>query len=43
MDRFEAMEAQFSNRTPFTSHVQQFSKAEFKDRITRIIAERKRV
>ncbi|GHU94837.1 glycosyl transferase [Spirochaetia bacterium] len=43
MDRFETMEAQFSDRIPFTRHVQQFSKAAFGDRITRIIAERKRV
>ncbi|GHV77108.1 glycosyl transferase [Spirochaetia bacterium] len=41
--RFEAMEGQFSDRMPFTSHVQQFSKAEFKNRVTRIIAERKRI
>ncbi|GHV02248.1 glycosyl transferase [Spirochaetia bacterium] len=43
MDRFETMEAQFSDRVPFTNHVQQFSKEEFKSRIVRIIAERKRV
>ncbi|GHV82277.1 glycosyl transferase [Spirochaetia bacterium] len=43
MDRFETMEAQFSSREPFTAHVQQFSKTEFKKRITRIIAERKRI
>ncbi|GHU78945.1 glycosyl transferase [Spirochaetia bacterium] len=43
MDTFETMEAQFSDRVPFTRHVQQFSKEEFKSRIVRIIAERKRV
>ncbi|GHV16190.1 glycosyl transferase [Spirochaetia bacterium] len=43
MDRFETMEAQFSDRKPFTRHVQQFSKAAFAGRITRVIGERKRV
>jgi glycosyltransferase involved in cell wall biosynthesis len=43
MDKFETMEAQFSDREQFTRHVQQFSKEEFKSRIVRIIAERKRV
>ncbi|GHT81323.1 glycosyl transferase [Spirochaetia bacterium] len=41
--RFEAMEGQFSDREQFTRHVQQFSKTEFKNRVMRIIAERKRV
>ncbi|GHT74646.1 glycosyl transferase [Spirochaetia bacterium] len=43
MDRFESMEAQFSDRVPFTNHVRQFSKKTFIDRITQIIAERKRI
>jgi glycosyltransferase involved in cell wall biosynthesis len=43
MDRFEAMEAQFSCREPYTTHVQQFSKKAFIDRVTRVIAERKRI
>jgi glycosyltransferase involved in cell wall biosynthesis len=43
LDRFEAAEASFSNRKQFTSHVQQFSKAEFKKRIQKVIAERKRI
>jgi glycosyltransferase involved in cell wall biosynthesis len=43
LEKFETMEAHFSDRVPFTYHVQQFSKAAFIDRITRIIAERKRI
>ena len=43
--RFEAMEAEgtFKNREAFTDHVQQFSPEAFKERIKKIIAERKRV
>jgi glycosyltransferase involved in cell wall biosynthesis len=43
LDRFEAMEEQFQNRTLFTRQVEQFSKAAFIRRIERIVAERKRV
>ncbi|GHT83680.1 glycosyl transferase [Spirochaetia bacterium] len=43
MEKFEAMEAQFSGRTPFTNHVQQFSTKAFIDRVTQIIADRKRI
>ena len=45
LNRFEAMEAKgvFSNREIFTNHVQKFSIEAFKERITKIIAERKRV
>lgn len=43
MDRFEAMEAHFQNRTLFTRQVQQFSKTAFINRIERIVAERLRV
>jgi glycosyltransferase involved in cell wall biosynthesis len=43
MDTFESMGAQFFNREQFTGHVQQFSKEAFIDRVTRIIAERKRI
>jgi glycosyltransferase involved in cell wall biosynthesis len=41
MERFEEMESGFTNREQFNEQVQQFSKAEFKNRITRIIAERR--
>ena len=45
LDRFEALEAKgtFKNRKVFSDHVQQFSKEAFKERIQRIIAERKRI
>jgi glycosyltransferase involved in cell wall biosynthesis len=43
LDRFEAAEARFADRAPFSDHVRQFSKAEFIGRIQRILAERKRV
>ncbi|MDR1325330.1 MAG: glycosyltransferase [Treponema sp.] len=43
MERFEASEKSFSNREVFTAHVQQFSREAFKERITRIVAERRRV
>ena len=43
MERFEVREKSFSKREPFTAHVQQFSREAFKERITRIIAERRRV
>jgi glycosyltransferase involved in cell wall biosynthesis len=37
MERFEKNEEQFANRSQFTSHVQQFSKDEFKKRIQRVL------
>ena len=45
LDRFETMEKQgaFSDRAVFTNHVGQFSAEMFKERISRIIKERKRV
>jgi glycosyltransferase involved in cell wall biosynthesis len=43
MDRFEAMEGQFSGREAFTEQVKPFSREAFKERVSRIIAEQKRV
>jgi len=45
LDRFETMEAKgaFRSREAFANHVQQFSPNAFKERIQRIITERKRV
>ncbi|MDR2418569.1 MAG: glycosyltransferase [Treponema sp.] len=43
MERFEASEKSFTNRAAFTAHVQQFSREAFKERVARIIAERRRV
>jgi glycosyltransferase involved in cell wall biosynthesis len=43
MDRFEEIETSFSVRAIFTEHVAQFSREAFKERIMRIIDERKRV
>ena len=45
LDRFEAEEARgaFTNRDLFSEHVRQFSSEAFKERVIRIIAERKRV
>jgi glycosyltransferase involved in cell wall biosynthesis len=45
LDRFEAAEARgdFKNRDSFSEHVKQFSCEAFKERIRRILAERKRV
>ena len=43
MDRFEALEVQFTRREPFTQQVQQFSKEAFIKGINRIIEERKRI
>jgi glycosyltransferase involved in cell wall biosynthesis len=43
MDKFESMEAQFASREAFTGHVRQFSKEAFIDRVTRVIAEGKRI
>jgi glycosyltransferase involved in cell wall biosynthesis len=45
IDRFEALDAKgtFKNREVFSNHVMQFSTEAFKERVQRIIAERKRV
>jgi glycosyltransferase involved in cell wall biosynthesis len=43
MDRFEEIETSFSGRAVFTEHVAQFSGEVFKERIMRIIAEKKRL
>ena len=43
LDHFESVEHQFRDRSPFNSQVEQFSREAFKERITRIVAERKRV
>jgi glycosyltransferase involved in cell wall biosynthesis len=43
MEKFEAIEPQLANREAFIRQVKQFSKDEFKGRIARIVAERKRV
>jgi len=45
IDRFEALESTgvFNNREAFSNHVRQFSKEAFKERVQKIIDERKRV
>ena len=45
LDQFEAAESggAFSDRSVFTDHVRQFSSDAFKERVSRIIAERKRI
>jgi glycosyltransferase involved in cell wall biosynthesis len=45
LDRFEVMETEgiFKNRETFSEHVQQFSPEAFKERIQRVINERKRI
>ncbi|MDR2758265.1 MAG: glycosyltransferase [Spirochaetaceae bacterium] len=43
LDKFEALEDNFTNRRQFTEQVKQFSREEFIRRVGRIIAERKRV
>jgi glycosyltransferase involved in cell wall biosynthesis len=43
MDRFEKNADIFSDRTQFSSHVQQFSKAAFIERVKKIIDEKKRI
>ncbi|MCL2066592.1 MAG: glycosyltransferase [Treponema sp.] len=43
LDFFEKNEAMFKDRHQFSSHVQQFSKASFIERIKRVIEERKRI
>ena len=43
LDYFESVEHQFCNRAPFNVQAGQFSREAFKERIKRIVAERKRV
>jgi glycosyltransferase involved in cell wall biosynthesis len=43
MDRFETMENGFKDREAFKAHIRQFSREAFKERISRIIEERRRV
>ncbi|MDR0656583.1 MAG: glycosyltransferase [Treponema sp.] len=43
LDIFESRENSFSDREQFTTHVRQFSKEAFKDKIRRIVEERKRL
>jgi glycosyltransferase involved in cell wall biosynthesis len=43
IEKFETTESRFADREAFTRHVEQFSKDEFKKRVARIVAERKRV
>jgi glycosyltransferase involved in cell wall biosynthesis len=43
MDNFEQNEVQFSVRQVFNSHVQQFSKAVFKERMQKVLDEKKRI
>ncbi|MFP3089881.1 glycosyltransferase [Treponema sp. TIM-1] len=43
LDKFEALEGNFTGRRQFTDQVKQFSREEFIRRVGRIIAERKRV
>ena len=43
MKDFESLEDQFRNRDAYTSHVQQFSRGAFKEKILRIVEEKKRI
>ena len=43
MDHFERNEVTFNNRALFNNHVQQFSKTAFKERIQRVLDEKKRI
>ncbi|GBU28543.1 glycosyltransferase [Treponema sp. R8-4-B8] len=43
MDHFEACQEQFRNRETFNAHVRKFSREAFKEKITRIVTEKKRV
>jgi len=43
MDNFESCIEQFNNRQLFTDHVQKFSKNAFKEKIMRVISEKRRV
>ena len=43
LDKFESMEDQFRERAPFNAQVEQFSRDAFKERIKRIVAEKRRV
>ena len=43
LDQFESSEDQFKDRSPYNTHVQQFSREAFKERIKQIVAERQRI
>jgi len=43
MDRFEACKEQFRNRENFNAHVRKFSREAFKEKIMRVVTEKKRV
>jgi glycosyltransferase involved in cell wall biosynthesis len=43
LDKFEAAKGLFTDRSAFTAQVRQFSREAFKERIRRVVAERKRV
>jgi glycosyltransferase involved in cell wall biosynthesis len=43
LERFESLEGAFADRAAFTAHAARFSKEAFKERVGKIIAERKRV
>ena len=43
LDEFESKEDRFHDRSVFSSHVEQFSREAFKERIRRIVAEKKRI
>jgi glycosyltransferase involved in cell wall biosynthesis len=43
LDKFESLENIFSDREQFTNHVRQFSKEAFKNKISRVIEERRRL
>jgi len=43
IERFEACQDQFNNREPFNEHVQKFSCETFKEKILRIVTEKRRV
>ncbi|MDR2796540.1 MAG: glycosyltransferase [Spirochaetaceae bacterium] len=43
IQHFETIEPRFAGRPAFTAHVKQFSKEAFKDRVSKVLAERKRV
>jgi glycosyltransferase involved in cell wall biosynthesis len=43
IERFEAVEDSFKDRDAFSAHVRQFSREAFKEKVSRILAERERV
>jgi glycosyltransferase involved in cell wall biosynthesis len=43
LDYFESIEPSFLERSPFSSHVRQFSREKFKERIVKILEERRRI